>query len=585
MRRLNGKNMRKNDFIIVGVLVVLMFVWMKFYPAIEQKYFPRPEQPAPVTEQTADKPSGALENSAPAITAPVAEEVVETAKEALVDLAPEQLETLANDTIGLTVSSHGGAVVSAVLKAYPEFNTEDSGPVVLDFSSSPALRYDGLAPTAGTFTEIDGGLLYTAPLGEGQTLKRTLKLDGEYLLTVQDEFINSSAVPWALPALNLPTGPMANPAEVSGMKGVTTLGVDTFAAEAGVTHWGKLFRKMRKGAGAFSSSEVSPELLTPHPVDWVAAKSKFFVQILTPEEQGAAAGFEFFVRRDGEGKALAAAEVIGALQFDSALLGADETLTRTVHTYIGPKDFSSLKDLGREQSAVMEFKSTGFWRFMNPVMYPIKLGLLWGLTHFALFGSYGIAILILTVIIRVLFWPLTHKSTESMKRMQELQPQMAALKEKYKDNPQRMQQETMALYKENKVNPMGGSLPMFVQIPVFIALFAVLRSAIELRYSSFLWISDLSEPENLFAGMIPLVGSLNILPILMAATMMWQQKLTTPSAAATPEQLQQQKMMQVMMPVMMLFFFYTMPSGLVLYWTTSQVIMIAQLMIKKKKSA
>jgi YidC/Oxa1 family membrane protein insertase len=279
-------------------------------------------------------------------------------------------------------------------------------------------------------------------------------------------------------------------------------------------------------------------------------------------------------------------EVTAALRFDSELIGPDERSVRVLRTYIGPKDFSSLKDLGMGQSEVMEFKSTGFWKFMNPVMYPIKLSLLWGLTHFAIFGSYGIAILILTIIVRVLFWPLTHKSTESMKRMQELQPQMAALKEKYKDNPQRMQQETMALYKENKVNPMGGCLPMFVQIPVFIALFAVLRSAIELRYSSFLWIRDLSEPENLFAGMIPVVGSLNILPIVMAATMMWQQKLTTgANAAATPEQKQQQKMMAVMMPIMMLFFFYSMPSGLVLYWTTSQVIMIAQLMIKKKKTA
>jgi len=223
---------------------------------------------------------------------------------------------------------------------------------------------------------------------------------------------------------------------------------------------------------------------------------------------------------------------------------------------------------------------------MNPVMFPIKKALLWGLLHFAIFGNYGIAILILTVIVRVIFWPLTHKSTESMKRMQSLQPQMAAIKAKHKDNPQLIQQKTMALYKENKVNPMGGCLPMFIQIPVFIALFAVLRSAIELRYSGFLWISDLSEPENLFAGMIPVVGSLNILPLLMSATMMWQQKLTTGgTAAATPEQQQQQKMMAVMMPIMMLFFFYKMPSGLVLYWTTSQVLMIAQLLIKKKKEA
>jgi YidC/Oxa1 family membrane protein insertase len=143
-----------------------------------------------------------------------------------------------------------------------------------------------------------------------------------------------------------------------------------------------------------------------------------------------------------------------------------------------------------------------------------------------------------------------------------------------------MQQETMKFYKENKVNPMGGCLPMLIQIPVFIALFVVLRSAIELRFSKFLWIRDLSEPENLFAGLIPVVGSLNILPLLMSATMVWQQKLT-PSAGDP----QQQKMMAIMMPIMMLFFFYTMPSGLVLYWTTSNLIMIIQMMIKKQKPA
>ena len=140
--------------------------------------------------------------------------------------------------------------------------------------------------------------------------------------------------------------------------------------------------------------------------------------------------------------------------------------------------------------------------------------------------------------------------------------------------------QTCALPISNKVNPLGGCLPMLIQIPVFIALFVVLRSAVELRFSKFLWVRDLSEPENLFAGMIPLVGSLNILPILMAATMVWQQKMT-PSAGDP----QQQKMMAIMMPIMMLFFFYTMPSGLVLYWTTSNLIMIIQMLIKKQKPA
>lgn len=578
--------MKKNDFIIVGILVVMMFGWMKFYPALEKKYFPRPEQP--VAEQPVAAPAPEeqpVEKPAQALTAPVVTEGVDALQEEIADLAPEELMTVANENIELTVSSHGGAVVSAVLNHYPEHNTDDSGPVVLDFETSPALRYEGLPVSAGVLEPIRDGLIYTASLNEGLVFKRTFYLEGEYLLTIEDEFINNSDSPWVLPSSGLPTGPMANPPGVSSMRGVSTLGVDTFSPADGVTHWGKRFRKMQKGVDFFNSTEVSAEIVKSQPVDWVAAKSKFFVQILTPVEQGEANGFEFSVRRDGEGKKMVANEVTASLQFDEQLIGAGERFARSTKAYIGPKDFGFLKTQGLEQTEVMEFQSTGFFKFMNPIMYPIKRALLWGLLNFAIFGNYGIAILILTIIVRVIFWPLTHKSTESMKRMQQLQPQMAALKEKYKDNPQRMQQETMALYKENKVNPMGGCLPMLIQIPVFIALFAVLRSAIELRYSSFLWIRDLSEPENLFAGMIPIVGSLNILPLLMSATMMWQQKLTTGSSAATPEQQQQQKMMAVMMPIMMLFFFYSMPSGLVLYWTTSQVLMIAQLLIKKKKEA
>ncbi|QHI68184.1 membrane protein insertase YidC [Tichowtungia aerotolerans] len=573
--------MKKTDFIIVGILLVLMFGWMYFFPSTK-KPVSSPEPPVAETG-SAQAPAPAGEKAAPALTAPAVKDAADAVAEKVDELlAPEQQLLLSNDQIELTVSSHGGAIVSAVLNDYPELNEPDSPPLTLNFSNAPALCYGGLPLAAGTLTETEDGIVYTASLGDGQLFKRKLALEGEYQLVVEDEFVNTSDVPWALPELRLPTGPMSNPQGTSAMKGITTLGVDTFAPVEGITHWAKQFRKISAGVLEFTTT---PQLVTTTPVDWVAAKNKFFVQILIPEQT--ATGFDFTVRREGEGKKQEASEVSAALQFNKELVGANETVSRTVRAYIGPKDFESLKTLGMNQSEVMEFKSVGFWKFMNPIMYPIKLALLWGLIHLAPFGNYGIAILILTIIVRVLFWPLTHKSTESMKRMQEFQPKIKEIQAKYKDNPQRMQQETMAFYKEHKINPMGGCLPMLIQIPVFIALFRVLRSAIELRFSKFLWIKDLSEPENLFAGTftVPLVGwdSLNILPILMAATMMWQQKLTTGSAAATPEQQQQQKMMAVMMPIMMLFFFYTMPSGLVLYWTTSQILMIAQLIIRKKK--
>jgi len=193
--------------------------------------------------------------------------------------------------------------------------------------------------------------------------------------------------------------------------------------------------------------------------------------------------------------------------------------------------------------------------------------------------SYGVAIILLTILVRLVFWPLTRKSTEGMKKMQEIQPLIKEIQAKYKDNPQRMQQETFRLYREHKVNPLSSCLPMLVQIPVFIALFNVLRAAVELRYAPFLWISDLSEPEALFASWFPF-GGLNILPILMAVTTGLQSALT-PSTGDK----QQQKMMMFMMPAMMLFMFYNFASALSLYWTVSQGLSIFQMWLIRRSVA
>jgi YidC/Oxa1 family membrane protein insertase len=165
-----------------------------------------------------------------------------------------------------------------------------------------------------------------------------------------------------------------------------------------------------------------------------------------------------------------------------------------------------------------------------------------------------------------------------MKKMQELQPKLKAIQAQFKDNPQRLQQETWSLYRNEKVNPMSSCLPMLVQIPVFIALFNVLRSAVELRYAPFLWIGDLSEPEGLFANIFPF-GGLNILPIFMALTMALQSALT-PSTGDKA----QQKMMTVVMPVMMLFMFYSFPAALSLYWTVSQILSIVQMWLIRRST-
>jgi YidC/Oxa1 family membrane protein insertase len=187
---------------------------------------------------------------------------------------------------------------------------------------------------------------------------------------------------------------------------------------------------------------------------------------------------------------------------------------------------------------------------------------------------YGWAIIAITVIIKLLFWPLTKASTRSMKRMAELQPEMKKIQEKFKDEPQKMNKKMMEFMKENKVSPLGGCLPMLIQIPVFFGFYYMIQSAIELRGASFLWAWDLSMPDTvaMLAGF-----PVNPLPIIMGVTMLWQARLTPPSPGMDPTQ---QKIMQYM-PLIFLFVLYNMSSGLTLYWTVQNVLTIVQTKLTK----
>jgi YidC/Oxa1 family membrane protein insertase len=185
--------------------------------------------------------------------------------------------------------------------------------------------------------------------------------------------------------------------------------------------------------------------------------------------------------------------------------------------------------------------------------------------------------------VRIPFIPLINKSQRSMKKMQEMQPRMAEVREKYKKDPQRMQKEMMELYKTHKVNPVGGCLPMLLQIPVFFALYKILMIAIELRGAPFiLWIKDLSAPDTLFGHLpssIPLIGGFAVgpLPIVMGITMIIQQKMTPTSADP------RQNKMMMFMPIIFTFLFLNFASGLVLYWLMNNVFSIIQQFYANKK--
>jgi YidC/Oxa1 family membrane protein insertase len=232
-------------------------------------------------------------------------------------------------------------------------------------------------------------------------------------------------------------------------------------------------------------------------------------------------------------------------------LGPGEVETVSYNAYMGPKLYNLLRSYGAGLEEAIEF---GFLSFLAKPFLVV-------LNFFERYlRNYGLAIIILTCIIKVVFHPLTRYSLHSMKEMQKIQPQLNALKQKYKDNKEKLNKELMALYKRYKINPLGGCLPMLMQIPVFIALYEVLSVAIELRHAPFaFWITDLSSKDPYY-----------VTPLLMGATMFIQQKMTP--SAMDPAQAK----IMLLMPIVFTFLFMSFPSGLVLYWLVNNVLSIAQ---------
>ncbi len=252
-----------------------------------------------------------------------------------------------------------------------------------------------------------------------------------------------------------------------------------------------------------------------------------------------------------------------------------EIQTFTYSVYIGPKLYSELKKIDGEVDEVMNY---GWFSFIS---VPLNNVLNW--LHDVAFSkmadnwAWGLSIIALTILIRIVIWPLHNKSTRTMKRMSKLQPIMKDLREKYADDPTKMNQETMKLYKEYQINPMGGCLPMFLQIPIFFGYYKMLQFAVELRGQEFLWVKDLAMPDTLYTinlpFSLPFMGDtlpVNLLPILMAVTMVLQMKMTP----KTGDKMQQRIFM--FMPLMFFFFCYNFASALALYWTTQNIFSIGQ---------
>ncbi|MCX5735851.1 MAG: membrane protein insertase YidC, partial [candidate division NC10 bacterium] len=289
-------------------------------------------------------------------------------------------------------------------------------------------------------------------------------------------------------------------------------------------------------------------------ISWTALQDTYFVAALLPGNEGLSA----FVEKAKEGQ-----PIVGLSETKKVLQSGGE-LGLKAKVFAGPRDLDILRAEGQDLDKIIDL---GWFDFVaRPALWLLKF-----LYNFT--GNYGIAIILVTVLQKVVFYPLTHKSMKSMQAMQAIQPKVQALQERYKNNAQKKQEETMALYKKHGVNPMGGCLPMVVQIPIFIALYNALSNSVELWQAHFLWIRDLTQPDSLFKltvwGGYELSG--NLLGLLMGVSMWLQQKMSP--TAGDPRQAQ---MMLWMMPILFTFMFWSFPAGLVLYWFVNNLLQIGQ---------
>ena len=607
--------MNKQDIAIVVLLVAVLFGWMHYQNKANaaRRAAWEAERAAAATNEMAraaisaeaagsagfSAPAGA--DAAPGQPAPAASAPQAPAAPAPANGGAEQasdpprnfdlpvVAALTNAELAVSISSRGGAVASATLLGYRQTIDKNSPPVVFDYNAynaMPLLALDGvdglgILADFALVSQTATSAVLRAAAPSGVELTRTIALAPGYRLEVEDSFRAADGTALALPETQVSIGTLSRFSTAN----TSVLSVDSLPAFLDrhgrfgkVLHWESkhlLNQMFGVGGGGCSGAPNADGLPLsvwrsgPDAPKWVALKTRFFAMVFTSDAP--MAGYSVRATRYADPGPLRIASVAGKVGFPAAVAGAGQTLVRHHSLYVGPKKLSVLRRFSAKTGEIMEF---GMWGFLCVIILPLL-----NFLNFV-FHNYGVAIIVLTIMVRLRFWPLTRKSNESMKKMGEIQPQLKEIQAKFKDDPAKLQQETMKLYRDNHVNPMASCLPMLIQIPVFIALFVVLRSATELRFAPFLWIRDLSEPENLLKGVLPGLPALNILPFLMAGTMFLQSKLT-PSMGDP----QQQRMMMWMMPLMMFVMFYPMPSALLLYWTVSQLLAIVQLLRQRRARA
>lgn len=565
---------------VIGVLLLLaafasLFLGQYLSPSKTPQ--PVPTVNTPQTAATGEAPAGALpQASTPFVPEP------QTAFAAVAQSdSSAQITTLQNEFVAVNFTNLGGAVRDVALKKYaavrgqPEpfvFNALHADPM-LAFVDFPGLD----RATAFELVSRDSSsVVYRAVFDGRVEVTRRYSLatqpDKErdpYVIRHETTFRNLTDQIVPLPRVSLSQGTAAPTNERDFGIQLTTGYHDgedqNFFARS----------KLEAGNGFFGigASDMKPQIVSGGPIVWSSVSNQFFATILTPEQPGTS-----MVTRRVKLATTAAVDdrntygLTSVTQFDLAPLAAGAEAKLGAEFYVGPKEYRRLANgdvFKADQDKVMQF---GFFKFFSQILLTLMT---WVHSWFPnATWAWGWAIVITTLILKTVFVPFTLAASKSAKRMAKIQPEMQAVREKFKDNPQKLQAATMELFKKHKVNPMGGCFPILITIPFFIGFFQMLQSAAELRFQPFLWASDLSAPDtvgHLFGlAWLPI----NILPILMGATMVVQMRLT-PSPTVDNMQM---KMMKFM-PYVFTLFCYNFSCALALYSTVNGIFTIGQQLI------
>ncbi len=571
--------MDRTGIIVVTLCAILLGV--SFYE--QQKYYSHLPQPQTGTNTLAAAQTTTA-NASAGLAAPTA-----VSAYSFDTNTPERTLVLANQLARYTFTSRGGGLKLVELLDYPEtvsarWTTRKGNPTnavatlntrapvpVLAILGDDGIVGDGIF----TLTKTDDGVRAEKSFTNGLRLVKEFHLSSNYLVNASVRLENTSDKPLALPAQELVVGT------------ATPMGPDdsTYSMYEGAmwfdgasSHDNPFSWFSGSGLGCFRGMPRSEYVAGSNNVVWAAAHNQFFALLAMPKQPveqiiARPVTLPLFPNVEPIPGAPPPQGVQTALVYPAQTLATNQVIERQIVFFAGPKEYRTLADIGAQFQNHAD-NVMGFGGFFGFCAKPLLLAMNW-LHDVTKFG-YGSVIVLITVLLRGIFWPLMAASTRSMKRMQALAPEVKALKEKYKDDPQKFTQKQMELWRKHKVSPVSGCLPMLIQTPVFIGFFTMLRSAIELRGASFLWVKDLSKPDTLF--MIPGTNfPFNLLPLLMGGAMLWQSHLTPPSPGMDPTQA---KIMRYL-PLIFLVFLYNYSAGLALYWTVNNLLTILQTKLTK----